>query len=115
MAAGAGAGLQDSASAAVRDAYNELKNRLKHIFGGNNDEAVQALDVDETDSAAWNARLSKWVTSTGADKDEQVLAAARKLLELTGTPIPSSKYHVDARGGRGVQIGDGTTQNNTFS
>ncbi|MFD0521782.1 hypothetical protein [Paractinoplanes durhamensis] len=46
LAAGAGAGMTDTASAAVKDAYTGLKDLLKRRLGG--DRAVlQALEADQ--------------------------------------------------------------------
>ncbi|MEK8106598.1 hypothetical protein NKG94_17570 [Micromonospora sp. M12] len=59
LAAGAGAGLKDTASAAVRDAYAGLKALLKQRFGGREGEAVQALEADETEPGVWQARIGE--------------------------------------------------------
>ncbi|WP_207922467.1 hypothetical protein [Micromonospora sp. KC606] len=114
LAAGAGAGVKDTASAAVRDAYGGLKVLLKRRIS--DDGAAQALDADETDPGVWQTRLGGLLTEVGADRDEQVLAVARRLLELVD-PAGSTagKYHVDVREAKGVQVGDHNTQRNTFS
>ncbi|MDR7275714.1 hypothetical protein [Catenuloplanes atrovinosus] len=105
LAAGAGAGLTQTASDTVRDAYAGLKDLLRRRLG---DRAVPALEADETEPGVWQARLGDALTSSGAAGDEQVVAAARRLLDLTG------KYQVDAREAKGVQVGDHNTQTNTF-
>ncbi|MEU1746678.1 hypothetical protein ACWD8I_06375 [Micromonospora arida] len=112
LAAGAGAGLKDTASAAVRDAYAALKALLKQRFGGREGEAVQALEADETEPGVWQARIGEALAASGADGDEQILTAARRVLELAD---PAGKFHVDAREAKGVQVGDHNTQHNTFS
>ncbi len=50
LAAGAGVGFKDTASAAVRDAYGELKDLLKRRIGAHDEQAIDALDADETKS-----------------------------------------------------------------
>lgn len=82
LAAGAGAGLKDTASAAVRDAYTGLKDLLKGRVSDRDDQAVRALDADETEPGVWQARIGDALTVSGAVRDEQVLAAARRLLAL---------------------------------
>ncbi|MEV4344779.1 hypothetical protein AB0J83_09910 [Actinoplanes sp. NPDC049596] len=77
LAAGAGAGLKDTASAAVADAYAELKRMLRPWVRG---EARQALETDETEPGVWEARIGEELTASGAADDEEVLALARRLL-----------------------------------
>lgn len=112
LAAGAGAGMKDTASAAVKDAYAGLKALLKVRLGGQSDRVVEALDADETTPGGWQAHLGDALTESGAAADEQVVAAARRLLQLTD-PAGSAagKYQVDLREAKGVQVGD----HNTFS
>ncbi|MFC4149862.1 hypothetical protein ACFO0M_26730 [Micromonospora mangrovi] len=110
LAAGAGAGVKDTASAAVRDAYGELKTLLRRHLG--DAAAARALDADETDAGVWRIRLGEPLTDVGADRDEQVLRAARRLLDLVD---PVGRHHVDLREAKGVQVGDHNTQHNSFS
>lgn len=114
LAAGAGAGLTDTASAAVRDAYAGLKDLLKRRVGDHGGQAGRALDADETEPGVWQARLGDALTTSGAVGDEQILAAARHLLTLTD-PALAAKYQVDAHAAKGVQVGDHNSQNNTFN
>ena len=60
--------------------------------------------------------LGEALTDSGATTDEQVIAAAQRLLELMN-PAESAagKYRVDLREAKGVQVGDHNTQHNTFS
>ena len=116
LAAGAGAGVQDVASAAVRDVYADLKNRLVQLLGGRAEQTMQALEADEAGPGVWQTRLGRQLAAAGADRDDQLLALAYHLLELAD-PAGSAggRYRVDARGAQGVQVGDHTTQHNTFS
>lgn len=107
LAAGAGAGLTGTASAAVQDAYAGLKDLLRRRVGG------PALEADETEPGVWQARLGDALTASGAADDERILAAARQLLALAD-PALSATYQVDLREAKGVQVGDHNTQTNTF-
>jgi hypothetical protein len=112
LAAGAGAGMKDTMSAAVKDAYAGLKALIKRHLDGHGDEVVQALDAEETVPEVWQARLGDALTKSGATADEQVVAAAQRLLQLTDpTGSAAGKYQVDLREANGVQVGD----HNTFS
>ena len=110
LAAGASAGVTNTATAAVQDAYAGLKGLLRPWVRG---EARTALAADETDEGVWETRLGEELQVSGAAQDEQVLAAAERLLALLGAQA-GGRYQVDASGARGVQIGDGNTQHNTF-
>ncbi|XVU24193.1 hypothetical protein ACQPZJ_44345 [Actinoplanes sp. CA-054009] len=115
LAAGAGAGMKDTASATVKDAYAGLKALLKQHLGRHDEQAVQALEADETAPGVWQARIGDALTGSGAAADGQVVAAAQRLLQLTD-PAGSAagKYQVDLRKAKGVQVGDHNTQHNTF-
>ncbi|XVV08562.1 hypothetical protein ACQP2X_27355 [Actinoplanes sp. CA-131856] len=109
LAAGAGAGLTDATSAAVRDAYARLKELLKRRVG---DDGV--LEANETEPGFWQAQLGDALTASGAADDERILAAARQLLALAD-PASAAKYRVDVREAKGVQVGDRNIQTNTFN
>jgi hypothetical protein len=115
LAAGAGVGMKDTASAAVQDAYAALKEQIRRRLG-NRDEAIQALDADEAAPCVWQARLGAALTESGATGDARVIEAARDLLRLTDpTGSAAGRYDIDLREAKGVQVGDFNTQHNTFS
>ncbi|MFC0097812.1 hypothetical protein ACFFKH_09750 [Micromonospora marina] len=110
LGAGAAAGLTGAASTAVKDAYVGLKRLLRPWVRGG---AREALEADETEPGIWQARLGAEITASGADLDEEVLAAARQLLQLASPPAPG-KYEVKLSQAKGVQIGDLSVQTNHF-
>ncbi len=113
LAAGAGAGASGLATAATNDAYTGLRDALRRRFTGRR-QAEQALAAEETDPGVWQTRLGDAVTEVGADHDEEVLAAARRLLALVDpAETQAGKYAVDLRGAQGVQVGDGTVHVDT--
>jgi hypothetical protein len=115
LAAGGTAGVTNTASAAVQDAYTGLRAALRRRLSGR-DQAEQALEAQETAPDVWQARLGADLADSGADRDDAVLAAAQRLLTLVepaGTR--AGKYTVDLREAKGVQVGDGNTQHNAFS
>jgi hypothetical protein len=113
LAAGATAGVTSTASSAVQDAYTGLKSLLVGWLGGDR-EAVEALRADETQPGVWQASLGDDLSASGVAGDEEVLAAARRLLGLVD-PDLAGKYQVDLREAKGVIVGDHNRQTNTFS
>lgn len=111
LTAGAAAGTSNAATAAVQDAYTELRDAIRRRLTAPKQVAV--LDAAHQDvSTAWQSTLGQALVATGADHDERVLAAAARLLDLIEPP---GKYRVDLREASGVQVGDGNVQHNAFS
>ncbi|MGH3569434.1 MAG: RIP homotypic interaction motif-containing protein [Pseudonocardia sp.] len=111
LAAGASAGLTGTATRGISDAYAELKGLLRRCFVGRD---PKALDADETEPEAWRTRLGGQLTA--ADVDDEVRAAAERLLAATDPAgSQAGKYTVDVREAKGVQVGDNNTQDNTFN
>lgn len=63
----------------LQDVYGGLKMLLIRRLSGR-DRAVAALEAREATREVWEARLGDDLRATGADTDEQVLAAARAVL-----------------------------------
>jgi hypothetical protein len=126
LVAGAAAGGKDVASSAVKDAYNGLKALLVKRFrkkpapqpsatAESRLDPVAVLEAHETEPAKWTASLEDALRDNAADQDEDVLAAAKALLEKAD-PAGSAagKYTVDLRGAQGVQVGDHAQMTITF-
>ncbi|MFG3310015.1 hypothetical protein [Streptomyces wuyuanensis] len=110
LAAGASAGLMDTASTAVRDAYDALREAVRRRLSARGEEV---LDAEQVEPGVWEAQLREELIASGADRDQELLAAAEKFRALVRS---EGKYRVDARGAKGVQIGgDHPTQFNTFN
>jgi hypothetical protein len=107
LAAGATAGATDVATTAVKDTYAELKrlvSRRPQVA-----ETIAVLEREQAPELEWRIRLAGEITD-----DDAVLTLARRLLDLTGASA-GPKYQVDLGDAKGVQIGDGGTQTNTFN
>jgi hypothetical protein len=114
LTAGAGAGLKDTASHAVKDAYGVLRELVRGRLRGRS-VAQTVLAEHEKAPEVWKAPLSTELVAVGADSDQKILAAAQRLLELldkAGTQ--SGKYLVDVRESQGVQVGDYGSQTNIY-
>jgi hypothetical protein len=112
LAAGAGAGLKDTAAAGVKDAYAGLKQLLVRRFSGK-PAAEVALAEHETDPDTWRAPLEKALTELGATGDGDVLAAAQRVMELLDPAgAQAGIYVTDAHGAQNVQVGSHNRQVN---
>lgn len=84
LAAGAGAGVTDTISGAIVDAYSGLKQLLGRRLA-DRQRATEALDGQETESGMWQALIGPDLREVGADQDEEILAAAQRVLEAVRT------------------------------
>lgn len=115
LAAGATAGVKDTASAAVNDAYEGLKGLIRHRFGRDS-AALADLQKVETAPDSDHAALSERLRSAGAGNDEQLIRLAQDVLKHTdpaGARI--GKYNVVITGGKGIAIGDHQTVTMNFT
>jgi hypothetical protein len=123
LVAGAAAGGKDVASTAVKDAYNGLKALLVKRFrkkaasqpSATAIDPVAVLEAHETEPSRWTGSLEDALRDSAADRDEQILAAAKALLEQADpSGSAAGKYRVDLRGAQGVQVGDHGQMTVTF-
>ncbi|MDG4793500.1 hypothetical protein [Micromonospora sp. WMMD1082] len=85
LAAGASAGVTNTATAAVQDAYAGLKKALRGWFGDSED-VWQVLQADETQPDVWRAGLGDQLLASGASENAEILGAARRLLAAADPP-----------------------------
>lgn len=115
LAAGAATGVGDSASNAIKDGYQGLKQLVAAWFGGRRAAEV-ALDEHEADPDTWREPLARELEASGAAADPEVLAAAQQLLtSIDAEGARAGKYTIDLRGAQGVQAGDRNVQHNQFT
>ncbi len=119
LTAGAAAGLAGTASTAVHDAYAALRDgvrRLSRGAGRGDREASTVVDVDSSDLVAHRERLVAILAKAGDGQDVELVALARRLLELLDPAgARAGKYAVNFYRSKGAQVGDGNTQYNTFN
>src|SRR6266566_9248916 len=82
LGSGAAAALKPTAEQAVKDAYAGLKTLLQRKFAGK-PAAEVVLTEYEKKPDVWKAPLEAGIKETGTDQDQDIIAAAKKLLELT--------------------------------
>jgi Het-E N-terminal domain len=96
IAAGATAGLTDTAKTAIGDAYAGLKALLKQKFGGDSKmvEAVEKLEKDR-DSAGWKETVGKEAAKAGANQDQELITAAEAVLAKL-QELPAGQQHIQS-------------------
>ena len=115
LAAGAIAGVKDTAGQTVKDAYAGLKALIRRRFVGNT-EAEAALGQLEQQPEADQAPLAQHLQAAGAADDEEIVRAAQALLkEADPTGARAGKYHVRITGGKGIVVGDRATVTMNFN
>lgn len=107
------AGVKDTASLAVKDAYEGLKAKVKRLFASRPD-AELILVEHEAAPEAWKELLTSKLSAVGVDAE--LVAAAQALMQLVDAAgSQAGKYDVDTWGSQGVQVGDHNVQHNTFT
>jgi hypothetical protein len=110
-------GLKDEVKQTVKVAYGKLRGLITKRFqesGTANGEMF--LAEYEKNPKAMESALRMKLAEAGADKDEALVAAAKELDKLVNPQGGTSgKYNVTFTNSRGVQIGDHSTQTNTFT
>lgn len=115
LAAGAVAGAQGTATEVVKDAYAGLRVLVRQMLSGKPGGEV-ALEQDEVKPEQWAGALEAELAQAGAGNDQVVVEAAQRLMTLLDAAgARAGKYIVDARDSQGVQVGDYSTQANTFA
>jgi hypothetical protein len=105
LVAGAAAGLKDTASSAIKDAYNGLKGLVRRKLAGRpNGELV--LDQHEQEPQVWEKPLAQELTAAGASDDHGLVAAAQALMALVDAAgSAAGKYQVVTASDHSVAAG----------
>jgi hypothetical protein len=104
LAAGAAAGSQDVAKAAVFEAYNGLRDAIRGRLTGRT-SAQEILESAGDEPGHWEASLGTDLTDSGADQDQAILAAAMRVLSLTHPDrVLPGLYKVEDTGTTSIQI-----------
>jgi hypothetical protein len=86
LAAGAVAGVKDTAATAVKDAYNALKGVFSRRYSGVSTSGVEFKPGSKTQQGA----LEESLTDAGAGTDSELLSAAQALLEAIKAHDPGA-------------------------
>jgi hypothetical protein len=115
LASGAAAAAQETATAAIKDAYQGLRALIQRKFAGQ-PAADLALTQHADKPEVWEAPLKEVLTDVAADRDDAIITAAQALLTLTNPPeAASGTYHLNIAGNaQGVVQGDHAQVTMTF-
>lgn len=113
LIAGAAAGGKDAASAAVRDGYTAIRNRISQ--GGGDVEAIAAIEANEAAPGSNVAAIEAAVTRGRLVEDADFRALAAALVSgLSSDHLDHATSRIDLSHAKGVVVGDHNTQHNTF-
>ena len=111
LTTGAAAGFKETASQAVKDGYAKLKALLQQKLAGT-PPALVALTEHEKQPNIWKAPLEEGLRTTGADQDQEIIAAAQHLLSLAQPQqaMMLGKFNVQTMGNiENMMVGDNQT------
>jgi hypothetical protein len=105
LSTGAVVGFKDTATQAVKDGYEKLKELIQKKLAGT-PSALVALTEHEKHPEIWKAPLEEGLKATGADQDEEVISAAQQLLSLVHPQqaMMMGKYNIQTMGNVQNQI-----------
>jgi hypothetical protein len=116
LAAGGSAAALDALRDEVKEkaaaAYSRLRDLVRRRLSGR-PHGELALGEYASAPQKWEGLLAAELTEAGAAADEELVAAARALMELVDQPgAKAGKYSVTIRNSSGFQVGDGNVQVN---
>jgi uncharacterized small protein (DUF1192 family) len=98
LSLGVASGLKDAATDTVKDGIHRLKALLQRKAAGRSEASV-ALAKYEEKPDVWEAPLRDELIHIGADRDEEILEAAKHLLTLVNPQQAAmGKYNVQITG-----------------
>ncbi|MFE1881929.1 hypothetical protein [Streptomyces diastatochromogenes] len=107
LGAGAAAGLSDSASSAVRDAYESLRVAVQRRLDSREAQDIE-LPVMGGESEIDDESLREALARSGADQDRQVCSAAEAFLRELNSSGPRAEIGtVHVHDSQGVHAGQG--------
>lgn len=106
LTAGATGGVTDAAKKAIVDCYEGVKALIKKKFGSQSDvtEAMEKLEA-KPNSEGRKQTLAEEIKIVAGEKDQDLLSAAQKLLELVKA-LPGGEQHIQMAVGVGNAIAD---------
>lgn len=104
LAAGAAAAAKETASSAIKDAYEGLKSLIKKKLAGKS-LAGAAVDTHAAEPAPSEAVLRPALKEAAVDRDDELLAAAKALLAMADTDgSVSQRYSLHITGNVGTVV-----------
>jgi hypothetical protein len=108
-------GLTQTASQAVKDAYQALKTSIIERLE-NPDQVEQLIQKVEEEPLAETRQLENKLSQSRIIDNKEILNMAIKILELTNTrPTEVTKFKVEINNSKGIVTGDGNTIEQIFN
>lgn len=115
LIAGVTGGLTQTASQAVKDAYQALKTSIIERLE-NPDQVEQLIQKVEEEPLAETRQLENKLSQSRIIDNKEILNMAIKILELTNTrPTEVTKFKVEINNSKGIVTGDGNTIEQIFN
>ncbi len=117
MLAGLTPALKETTSQAITDAYNGLKTVIIYFWNkatNNKQEASVLIENFENDPETFSKPLEKKLTEVLPNPPAEIMNKVTELTDIL-TEHGYNKYETKVVNSKGVQIGDGNTQTNTFN
>jgi hypothetical protein len=115
LTTGAAMALQETGGTAIKEAYRGLVNLVRKRFD-NNPKATAALEGASEDPETWQKPLEKSIRESNVAEDQEILALAQKLLQLSEAQKSGPKYNVKVSGNvQGFVQGDHATVSMDFT
>ncbi|MDM8514938.1 hypothetical protein QUF76_01970 [Desulfobacterales bacterium HSG16] len=104
LATGAGAALKSTAEKAVKETYDGLKFLIQRCFKEKeNTQGDMILQSHEQDPTVWAKPLEDALVKADVDKNEDILKAAQKLMEMIEPKQAAmGKFNIQANNVTGV-------------
>lgn len=114
LASGAAAGAKATTNEAVKDAYKGLVSLVKKRFQGKS-TAEMVLVEHKKEPKTWEAPLKSQLKEVDANKDEEIINAAKKLMELVNPEgSADGTYNINIGSAYGSATGNNATVNNNY-
>ncbi len=115
LVAGAAAGTQSTAAEGIKDTYHGLKALIQRKFAGKPDAELALLKHEEKPEV-WKAPLKDALIETAADRDEEIIKEAQKLMALVNPQQAAiGKFNTQITGNvQGFVAGDNAQVTMTF-
>ena len=97
LTTGAATGFKDTATTAVKDAYDAFKALLQRKFAGK-PKSETILAEYEADPDTYEKPLKKMIAEERLDQDQEVIAAAKQVLVLTQQQAAPGQFAVNNQG-----------------
>ena len=115
LSAGLAAGVTETATSAIKDAYQSLKKRLTEKTAGKEGVQTALSELEKKpESQGRQEVLKEELQNEGIERDDEVLALAKELMQKLEAAQPG-KYNIAIKHAQGLVIGDNAQVQQIFN